>query len=152
MPDLFFTWATRTDRWTHYEFLDNAVPLGARPRTIAFGKNRSFVVVDLDKLCDVERFRHVNVDATCPDQVLSQSLSPHDAMAFTRRIITELPDVVFLSPGSDEIFARATDGQVTLIPEKLPAPFAPEDFGAFEIAKTTLGNLDAEARSDVIGG
>jgi len=151
MPDLFFTWATVNDRWAHYEFLDNAVPLGERPRTIAFGQNTCFVVADLDKLCDIERFRHVNVDAESPDDVLSRVLTPSDAMAFARRIIAELPKVLFLVPGSDEVFATSTNGQVTLIPDKIPAPFTAQDFGKHDIADGDLGRLPEDARSDVIG-
>lgn len=152
MPDLFFTWATSRDRWAHYEFLDNAVPLGDRPRTIAFGQNACFVVADLDKLCDIERFRHVNVDATCPDQVLSRTLSPFDAMAFARRIISELPKVVFLTPGTDDIFARSHHGHITLIPDRVPAPFVADDFGPHDVTDDDLGRLPDDARSDVIGG
>ncbi|MEM1201315.1 MAG: hypothetical protein AAGI06_18590, partial [Pseudomonadota bacterium] len=32
MPDLFFTWALNTKKKVHYEFLDNSVPKGQRPR------------------------------------------------------------------------------------------------------------------------
>ena len=39
MPELFFTWALRDDKEVHYEFLDNTVPYGERPRTAAFGWN-----------------------------------------------------------------------------------------------------------------
>ncbi len=152
MPDLFFTWATSTDRWAHYEFLDNSVPLGKQPRTIAFGQNACFVVADLDKLCDIERFRHVNVDAKCPDDVLSRVLSTSEAMAFARRIISKLPEVLFLEPNSDQVFAKSTNGQVTLIPDKVPAPFSPEDFGEYRVATGDLGQLPDDARSDVIGG
>jgi len=37
MPRLFFTWALRSDKTVHYEFLDNSVDKGARPRTVAYG-------------------------------------------------------------------------------------------------------------------
>ena len=33
MPRLFFTWAAKKDKTVHYEFLDNDVPEGERPRT-----------------------------------------------------------------------------------------------------------------------
>jgi hypothetical protein len=35
MPQLFFTWIARTDKRVHFEFLDNSVAQGERPRTSA---------------------------------------------------------------------------------------------------------------------
>ena len=47
MPQLFFTWIQRTDKQLHFEFLDNSVQLGERPRTIAFGWNDTLNVLDV---------------------------------------------------------------------------------------------------------
>ena len=41
MPNLFFTWALRTRKLVHFEFLDNSVRFGERPRTIAFAAGYS---------------------------------------------------------------------------------------------------------------
>lgn len=151
MPDLFLNWANTRDRWTHYEFLDNAVPHGETPRSVAFGQNGRLVIADLDRLCDVERFRHVNVDATGPDEVLSRVLTRTEAMAFAHRIMGELDEVIFLVPGTDDIFARSEKGKLSLDTDRLPAPFTPEDFGTSWEPAQNLGTLEPEARSDVIG-
>src|SRR5207245_2473220 len=47
MPQLFFTWVARTDKNVHFEFLDNSVPMGQAPRTVAFGRNDTLNVLDL---------------------------------------------------------------------------------------------------------
>ncbi len=151
MPDLFLNWANTRDRWTHYEFLDNSVAQGETPRSVAFGQNGRLVIADLEKLCDIERFRHVNVDATDPDKVLSRELTRHEAMAFPRRIMAELDEVIYLVPGTDRIFAHATSGKLRLDPKSLPAPFAADDFGDTFEETGDLGTLEAELRSDVIG-
>ena len=46
----------------HFEFLDNSVRLGERPRTVAFGWNDELNVLDVKCLLDVERFRRVDVE------------------------------------------------------------------------------------------
>ena len=75
MPQLFFTWVQRADKRVHFEFLDNSVPLGERPRTVAFGSNDSLNVLDVGRMLDVERFRRVNVDATIPGAAVSRCRS-----------------------------------------------------------------------------
>ena len=151
MPDLFLNWAITRDRWTHYEFLDNAVPLGETPRSVAFGKNGCLIVADLDRLCDIERFRHVNVAATQPEEVLETTLSQSDAMAFARRIMGTLDEVIFLVPGSEIVFAKSSGGILSMVPGRLPDGFAPEDFGSDWNEATDLGKLDPDLRSEVIG-
>ncbi len=151
MPDLFLNWASTRDRWTHYEFLDNSVPHGETPRSVAFGKNGCLVVADLDRLCDIERFRHVNVAATLPEDALERSLPQTEAMAFARRIMAALDDVIFLVPGSDVVFARSLKGALSLVPAKVPDGFTPDDFGSNWEEVSDLGSLDPELRSDEIG-
>ena len=41
IPDVFFTWVRRGDKRIQFEFLDNTVRLGERPRTVAFGDNET---------------------------------------------------------------------------------------------------------------
>ena len=69
MPRLFFTWALRQDKQVHYEFLDNGVAAGERPRTVAFGWNDAMTILDIGRLLDVERFRKINTAATGPAEV-----------------------------------------------------------------------------------
>src|SRR5438477_70648 len=47
MPELFFTWVSRVDKHVHFEFLDNSVNFGERPRTVAFGWNSVLNVLDV---------------------------------------------------------------------------------------------------------
>ena len=47
MPRLLFTWAKRNDKRVQFELLDNSVGAGERPRTVAFGSNRTLNVLDV---------------------------------------------------------------------------------------------------------
>jgi hypothetical protein len=52
IPPLFFTWVQRSDKQVQFEFLDNSVPQGETPRTVAFGWNETAVRCGcLDGLC-----------------------------------------------------------------------------------------------------
>ena len=150
MPDLFFAWAGRKDRWVHYEFLDNSVPKGERPRTIAYGQNGSLVVNDLEKLCDIERFRHVNVDATRAEDVLAKTLETHAAMAILRRAFADLDRVDVLVPGSGLRLATSENGKVRVDTGALPEGLSASDFGPHEDAED-LGQHAPSDAADVIG-
>ena len=112
MPELFFTWALRTDRRVHYEFLDNDVALGSRPKTIAFGWNGEMNVLDVSGLINVDRFRKVNVRALDADEVFKgQDLSPEANVDFLRRCTKLLPVVNFADQVTGRIYARIEGGR-----------------------------------------
>lgn len=112
MPELFFTWALRTDRRVHYEFLDNDVPLGSRPKTIAYGWNGEMNVLDVSGLINIDRFRKVNVRASSPDEVFNgQDLSPEANVAFLKRCVKLLPVVNFADQVSGRVYARIEEGR-----------------------------------------
>ncbi len=115
MPDLFFTWAMRTTKRAHYEFLDNNVPHGERPRTIAFGWNRDMVILDVKCILDVERYKKVNVNARCADDVYpeSQAMAPESNTRFLERCVCLLTTVSFASWETGLVYARMVSGKIT---------------------------------------
>lgn len=151
MPDLFFSWATVKDRWVHYEFLDNAVPKGSLPRTVAFGANGCLVISDLDIFCNMERYKHVNVDAHRPQDILEKPLDDFAAMAPARRACKELETVIFLKPGSDHPFAECRDGVLTIDHAALPDDRSADLFGPHEPADKPFDALPAAKWSNTIG-
>ncbi len=122
MPDLFFTWAMRTTKRVHYEFLDNSVPRGERPRTIAFGWNRDMTILDVKCILDVERYRKINVNARCADDVYPdpQAMLPESNTWFLERCVRLLTTVSFASRETGLVYARMELGRMTWIdPEAL---------------------------------
>jgi hypothetical protein len=122
MPDLFFTWALRTNKRVHYEFLDNSVPHGERPRTVAFGWNREMTILDVNCLLDVERYKKINVNASCPDEVYpdSQAMAPENNTQFLLQCVRRLTSVSFARRETGRVYARIESGRPTWIdPEPL---------------------------------
>jgi hypothetical protein len=115
MPDLFFTWAMRTTKRVHYEFLDNSVPFGERPRTIAFGWNRDITILDVKCILDVERYRKINVNAKCADDVYldPQVMTPENNTRFLERCVRLLSTVSFASRKTGLVYARMESGRLT---------------------------------------
>jgi hypothetical protein len=107
MPQLFFTWALRTRKRVHYEFLDNSVDQGHLPRTVAFGWNGEMNILDLKCMIDVDRFRKVNIDAATPNEVYSEDdLSPAKNTGFLRQCARLIPVINLADFETGEIYAR----------------------------------------------
>ncbi len=112
MPELFFTWIERRDKRVHFEFLDNSVALGERPRTVAFGWNDSLHVLDVKALLDVERFRRVDVDALSPAALYRDpaALAPERNAAFLRQCVLRFRNVDFADQASGRVYLRVAAG------------------------------------------
>ena len=114
MPELFFTWALRSGMSVHCEFLDNSVPFGERPRTVAFGRGGELNVLDVKCMLDVDRYRKIDIDATRPEGVYPVG----DAMAaaanaqFLRECVRRLPAVNFADRATGRVYARTESGQL----------------------------------------
>jgi len=112
MPQLFFTWIQRTDKRVHFEFLDNSVPLGERPRTVAFGWNDTLNVLDVKCVLDVERYRRVNIDATAPEFLYSDEslLAAENNTGFLRQCIDRFREINFADQNTGRIYMRIVSG------------------------------------------
>ena len=93
MPELFFSWTAVGNKTVHYEFLDNDVPLGDDPRTIAFGENASMTILDPKAMDKIDRFRHVNIHAKTADDVLEET--PDHDYGFLRQCITMMGSITW---------------------------------------------------------
>jgi hypothetical protein len=116
MPRLFFTWVLRPDKEVHFEFLDNSVPEGRRPRTIAFGANGVMNILD--------RYQAINIQARSPDAVyagLPERDAPGD-MRFLRDCIRRMTTIRFAEHATGRVIARLDRGRLTSL-----APSATND-------------------------
>ena len=109
IPELFFSWMSITDKNIYFEFLDNDVPLGELPKTIAFGRNGSMTVLDPVALSNIDRFKEVNVAATRPEDVLNPEWIP--SYQFLRQCIEALPKLEFADQDSAKIYGRIEKGE-----------------------------------------
>ena len=114
MPEVFFTWALAGDKKVHYEFLDNSVALGERPRTVAFGWNGEMNVLDVKGLLDVDRYRRINVDARNAQEVHpgAADMAPENNTRFLAACVSRLPAVNIADRSSGRIYLRTENGKL----------------------------------------
>lgn len=113
VPQLFFTWVERTDKSVHFEFLDNSVHRGERPRTVAFGDNDTINVLDIKCMLDIERYRRANVNAA-QAQFLYQDatlLAPECNLQFLHQCIGRFREVNFADQATGRLYLKVLSGQ-----------------------------------------
>ncbi len=113
VPEVFFTWALATDKKVHYEFLDNSIPLGQTPRTVAFGWNGEMHVLDVGGMLDIERYRKIHVEARNPREVYpgAAEMTPENNTQFLAQCVRRLPVVNFADRSSQRIWLRMEQGK-----------------------------------------
>ncbi len=111
MPQLFFTWVERADKRVHFEFLDNSVAQGERPRTIAFGWNDMLNVLDVKGMLDIERYRRIDVGATAPELLYADAdLGPDKNSGFLRECVARIRRVDFADQATGRVYLRLESG------------------------------------------
>jgi hypothetical protein len=145
IPDVFFTWVRRSDKRIRFEFLDNTVRLGERPRTVAFGDNETFNVLDVKATLDIERYARIDVEAAAAECLYSDRalLSPGKNLDFLRRCVETFRWVNFADQASGRVYLRIERG----------TPIA-KDAAAFELASRipdTLAGIRAVAPEALAG-
>ncbi|MDB5924944.1 MAG: hypothetical protein JWN13_3880 [Betaproteobacteria bacterium] len=112
MPLLFFTWIERTDKRVHFEFLDNSVSLGDRPRTVAFGWNDCMTVLDVKSMLAVERYRRVDINATSPEALFRDRalLAPEKNTSFLRECVQRFREVNFAEQPTGRVYLSLVAG------------------------------------------
>ena len=115
MPRLFFTWALRRDKTVHFEFLDNSVPEGQRPRTIAFGINDAMTILDPTIVLDIDRYRTIDIAARRPEDVYPDAggTKAEDGTRFLRACVRRMATVRFADHGTGRVYARFDGGRLT---------------------------------------
>lgn len=117
MPTVFFTWALHPTKSVHYEFLDNDVPPGERPRTVAFGWYGEMNILDVKGMLAVDRYRRIDVGATSLEHLYGrkENMIASVNTEFLAHCVRMISNVNFANPDSGRIYARFEGGQLAWI-------------------------------------
>jgi hypothetical protein len=112
IPDVFFTWVRRSDKRIRFEFLDNTVQLGERPRTVAFGGDDTCNVLSVKGTLDIERYGCVDVDAASADLLYADRrlLGAEHNTGFLRRCVQGFRTINFADQATGRIYLRIESG------------------------------------------
>ncbi len=117
MPRLLFKWLIYERPRFRFFFLDNMVPKGTFPRTIAEGDRDAMTVYRPLGLVDIERYQKIDIRARTPAEVYppAAELEVERNCDFLRQCLRQIPRVDFVDEASGVAYARSRDGQVELV-------------------------------------
>ncbi len=123
IPLLFFTWALHKDKTVHYEFLDNSVAKGQKPRTIAFGLNGEMYILDFKCMLDIVRYTRININASSPIEVYPQEKDMNAAANtdFLLSCARKIPKINFVERESGQIYACMESSTMSWIDTEIMA-------------------------------
>ena len=123
MPVIFFTWALDKSKSVYYEFLDNSVAYGEKPRTIAFGSNGEMYIYDFKYLLDIKRYTRINIEATSPTEIYSdeKSVTAEANTDFLVKCAQKIFKINFVERDSGLIYACMESGKMCWINHELAA-------------------------------
>jgi hypothetical protein len=117
MPRIFFKWLACQRLDYRYFFLDNRVPKGAFPKTIAAGDQGEMTIRDLAAFVDIERYQKIDIGATTPGAVYPPAPATEVARncGFLKECFRRIARVDLVEPATGCAYARARHGAFELL-------------------------------------
>ena len=114
MPQLYLSGMGIKDSEIHFEFLDNSVPKGTTPKTVAFGTNKELNILDVKSFIDIERFKKINISARRPEDIyIAAKLASATNTGFLVRCARATPVINFVEARTGRIYAKIQRGGLT---------------------------------------
>ncbi|MCM2287384.1 MAG: zeta toxin family protein [Sulfuritalea sp.] len=123
MPKILFKWLASPRPDYRYVFLDNRVPRGTYPRTIARGDRNAMVIYDPVALIDIERYQKVDIHADAPEHIYppAAELAVAANCGFLRECVRRIGRVDFVDRTSGAAYLRALQGSFEVLDAALLA-------------------------------
>lgn len=117
MPKILFKWIANDRPSFRYEFLDNSVPKGTYPKTIAFGTQDEINIVDCSVFVDIERYQKINIRAKTPGEVYATGprSSVENNIGFLRRCTRKIPAVNFIDEATGTAYVSVLKGKFEVL-------------------------------------
>lgn len=102
-----------------YEFLNNNVPKGEDPMTVAYGTHDEMNILDVSSLMDICRYQKINVrgGTASVDDIYPQGdkMFPENNLDFIARCIKDIPNINFIDPDTHRTYAQINAGVPSIV-------------------------------------
>ena len=117
MPRILFKWLASPRPDYRYVFLDNRVPKGTFPRTIARGDRGGMVIYDLLALVDLERYQKIDIHAGSRAEVYPSPalLVVAENCSFLKECVRSIAQIELVEPVSGATYLRIRRDQVEIV-------------------------------------
>lgn len=117
MPKILFKWLASPRPDYRYVFLDNRVPKGSFPKTIARGDREGMVIYDPVALVDIERYQKIDIHARSPQEVYPPAAEMAVAAncGFLMECVRRIPRIEFVEPASGLAYLRLSRDRADIL-------------------------------------
>jgi hypothetical protein len=117
MPKIFFKWLASPRPDYRYFFLDNRVPRGSFPKTIARGDRDGMVIYDPLAFVDIERYQKIDIHAGAPEELYPPpaELAVAANCGFLKECVRRIATLEFVDRESDTAYLRARRGSFEVL-------------------------------------
>ncbi|PCI55907.1 MAG: hypothetical protein COB36_03675 [Alphaproteobacteria bacterium] len=100
-----------------YEFLNNNVPKGDDPTTVAYGTYDEMNILDVSSLMDVCRYQKIDISGSSADEIYpsSDEMLPENNLDFIAQCIEDIPNINFIDPETHRVYAQINAGVPVII-------------------------------------
>ncbi len=121
MPKIFFKWLAYDQPLFKYEFLNNDVPKGTFPTTIAIGTQQEINISSVSEFIDIERYQKINIRAKSPGQIYPEKavLSVDNNIEFLDQIVKKIPNVNFIDQATNTVYLQVRNGVFRVMNEHI---------------------------------
>jgi hypothetical protein len=123
MPKILFKWLASPRPEYRYVLLDNRVPRGTFPRTIACGDRSGMLIYDPVALIDIERYQKVDIHARTPAELYPPPAEMTVAAncGFLKECVRRIARLDFVDRDSGIAYLRARQGSFEILDAALLA-------------------------------
>ncbi|OHC70363.1 MAG: hypothetical protein A3H93_14130 [Rhodocyclales bacterium RIFCSPLOWO2_02_FULL_63_24] len=123
MPKILFKWLASPRPEYRYVFLDNRVPRGTFPKTIARGDRGAMVIYDPVAFIDIERYQKIDINAASPEAVYPSAAEMTVAAnsGFLKECVRRIGTLEFVDRSSGMTYLRARQGNFEVLDAALLA-------------------------------
>lgn len=117
MPKILFKWLASPSPDYRYVFLDNRVPRGTFPKTIARGDRSGMTLYDPVAFIDIERYQKIDIHAGSAAEVYPPAAEMAAAAncGFLRECVRRIPRIELVEPGSGLAYLRISRDGVDIL-------------------------------------
>lgn len=117
MPNILFKWLSYRRPEYRYHFLDNSVPKGVAPKTIAFGTQGEIAIYDPVALVNIERYQKLNIYAKSRADVypLAPAMDVEKNTGFLNKCIGQIRKVSFIERATGITYAHVLNKRFEVI-------------------------------------
>jgi hypothetical protein len=117
IPKILFKWLASDRPSFRYEFLDNSVPKGTYPKSIAFGTREEINIIDCSVFVDIERYQKINIRAKTREEVyrVGPQSSVENNIGFLHQCIRKIPAVNFIDEGTGVTYVNVRNGNFRVL-------------------------------------